>query len=112
VSIAVIPLLAIRKTAMFTPSSFTYLGPHALFKTPRRAITSWKNEIIGMLRKGLQEGALQFRRVFITGTSRQHYIRFGRNTTSVCFDLLSGLSPVIHGSGLLTLRQYHINLGD
>jgi hypothetical protein len=115
VSIAVIPLLAIRKTAMFTPSSLAYLGQHALLKSPRSAITSWKNGIPGMLlllRKGLQEGALQFRRVFITGISRQHYIRFGRNTTSGCFDLLIGLSPVINGSSLLTLRQSHINLGD
>ena len=48
-SIAVIPLLAIRKTAMFTPSSFAYLGPHAMLKPPRRAISSWKNGIIRML---------------------------------------------------------------
>ena len=115
VSIDVIPLLAIRKTAMFTPSSLAYLSPHALLKSPRSAIISGKNGIPGMLlllRKGLQEGTLQFRTVYITGISRQHYIHFGRNTTSVCFDLLLGLSPVINGSSRLTLRQSNINLGD
>jgi hypothetical protein len=42
------PLLAITKTAMFTPSSFVYFGPHVLLKHPRHAITSWKNGIPGM----------------------------------------------------------------
>jgi hypothetical protein len=115
VSIAVIPLLAIRKTAMFTASSFAYFRPHALLKLPRRAIASWKNGISGMLlfAKGSARMDIAVSQIIPYGYFqatlhplwKEHHFRMFRSTLLV-------LSPVIHGPGLLTLRQSQINLGD
>ena len=68
-STAVIPLLAIRKTAMFTPSSFAYLRPHVMLKPPRRAIATWKKGIPGMLL--LAKGSTE------SGTTVSQSIRHG-----------------------------------
>ena len=114
--IAVIPLLAIRKTDMFTPLSFACLGPHALLNplplptlhyileepTPRDVIICER-----VCRMGNCRFAHYSLRSFSGNTTSA-----GRNTTSVCFDLLLGLSLVIHASGLFTLWGSHINLGN
>ena len=109
-SIAVISLFAIRKTAVFTPSSSAYLGA-----PPRRAITSCKKGIPGMIlpAKGSAGRGTAVSQIIYYGYFqatlhplwKEHHFRMFPST-------LLGLSPVIHGSGLLTLRQSHINLGD
>jgi hypothetical protein len=114
VSIAVIPLLAVRKPAMFSPSSFAYLGPHALLKPPRRAITSWKNGIPGKLLPAKRSAGM--------GTAVSQNIHYGHFQATLhplwkehhfhmCRPTLLGLSPVVHGSGLLTLRRSNMNFG-